>query len=1092
MKSAAAVLLLLATSLFAVPTDEKKPALPAGNQAAENAIKTIQVDPSIKVELFAAEPLLANGVAFTQDEQGRWYVAETYRQEKGVEDNRSHLNWLNDDIAARTTDDRLAMIKKFYPDPKKYAEKFTTFEDRVVRVEDTTGAGRANKTTIFADGFKEPLDGTGAGLLARGGEVWWTCIPHLWRFKAGPDGKAQAREKLLSGFGVHFAFRGHDMHGLRFGPDGKLYFSIGDRGINVQTKEGKVVAEPDTGCIMRCNPDGAGFEIFATGVRNPQELAFDEFGNLFTGDNNSDSGDQARFTYLVEGGDCGWRMTYQYLTDRGPWNREKLWDPVEAQKARYLIPPIANIAAGPSGLTYNPGTGLSEKHRGRFFLADFRGGANASVVHEIALEPQGAFFKVKERSDFIKGLLNTDVEFGNDGKLYVLDWVESWGGVNKGRIYKFTDAGANAQLQASTKKLIEEGMEKRPPAELAALLAHADQRVRQSAQFELARRGKASTPTLVGVAQANASQLARLHAVWALGQLAEAAPLLPLLADKDGEVRAQTARVLGDLRFAAAGEKLLPLLKDAHPRARQYAALAAGKIAHQPALEPLFAMLAENADKDPILRHAAVMGLAGAAQPGQLAAKAADPSPSVRLGALLALRRQRDPAIAKFLEDKDPAVVLETARAVYDVPIEGALPALGKLVTRKDFKDPNLFSRILNAHYRLGKTENAVALAVFAADPSSPEALRRVALDALSDWPSPSPRDRLLNLHRPLPARGPQDAVAAIAAAIPALLKDPSPAIQQLAARLAARLSIPTAADSLHALALNSAAPPPSRIAAINALASLKDPRLIEVARAASTDKNATVRTQALQALAAAEPAAAIKAIAAIINTGTPPEKQGALLALAQIKRPETTALLSTLIENLIAGGGTAEIKLDILEAARKLGAPELKARLQQYEASLPAGDLLAPYRVTLAGGNEARGRKIFREKAETQCQRCHKCETGDSLVGPDLTKIGATKDRPYLLESIVTPNKHIAQGFETVVLTLKDKTVAFGRLLKNDPANLTLETYDDKGKPKTQVIPVAKIESRASAPSPMPENLRDFLTKSELRDLIEYLANRK
>ncbi|HEX5175798.1 MAG TPA: hypothetical protein VFV83_02160, partial [Chthoniobacteraceae bacterium] len=93
---------------------------------AKNAIQSFSHDPGLKIELFAAEPLLKNPVAFSPDERGGWVIAESYRQEKGVEDNRAHANWLNDDIASRTVEDRLAMINKFYRDPKKFAEKFTT------------------------------------------------------------------------------------------------------------------------------------------------------------------------------------------------------------------------------------------------------------------------------------------------------------------------------------------------------------------------------------------------------------------------------------------------------------------------------------------------------------------------------------------------------------------------------------------------------------------------------------------------------------------------------------------------------------------------------------------------------------------------------------------------------------------------------------------------------------------------------------------------------------------------------------------------------------------------------------------------------
>ncbi|HEY2343451.1 MAG TPA: HEAT repeat domain-containing protein, partial [Chthoniobacteraceae bacterium] len=660
-----------------------------------------------------------------------------------------------------------------------------------------------------ADGFRDPLDGTGAGILIRGNDLWWTCIPSLWHFKIGegPDAKAETREKLLTGFGVHFALRGHDMHGLRFGPDGKLYFSIGDRGLHITTKEGKTISVQDTGSIMRCNPDGSNFEIFATGMRNPQELAFDNYGNLFTDDNNSDIGDLARFHYLVEGGDCGWRTGFQYLPDRGPWMREKPWDAKEGRKAKYIIPPVANIADGPSGITFNPGTGLSEKYQNRFFLSDFRGGASASLVHQIAIEPAGAFFKLKERRDFVKGILTTDVDFGVDGSLYVLDWVESWGGVGKGRIYKFTDPAANTQLQEETRKLIEEGMSKRPDDALAKLLAHPDMRVRQAAQFELAARDlNSSAVVFANVAKSNPSQMARLHAIWGLGQLAEkninaTGPLVALLDDPDAEVRAQAAHVLGDHHVSAVADKLTALLSDKENRVRFFAAMGISKINHKPAFDAICKMLAENADKDPVLRHGGVMALTAIATPEQLVAKASDASLAVRVGALLALRRQANPEIARFLQDSDQSVVLEAARAINDVPIEGAVPALAKVLNNKGLGDNNILSRAVNANYRLGKSENAALLASFASEPSAPEASRREAIRALADWAHPGRRDRILNIFRPLPDRGPDDAVAAITPVVPALLKDSPGGVEEEAAKLAAKLSIQTAGDALFNLA---------------------------------------------------------------------------------------------------------------------------------------------------------------------------------------------------------------------------------------------------------------------------------------------------
>ena len=119
------------------------------------------------------------------------------------------------------------------------------------------------------------------------------------------EGKAEKRSTISTGYGVRFSITGHDLHGLRMGPDGRLYFSVGDRGSHVVSQEGKVFDYPEEGAIYRCEPDGKNLEIFATGLRNPQELAFDDLGNLITVDNNCDHGDAARLVYVVEGSDSG-------------------------------------------------------------------------------------------------------------------------------------------------------------------------------------------------------------------------------------------------------------------------------------------------------------------------------------------------------------------------------------------------------------------------------------------------------------------------------------------------------------------------------------------------------------------------------------------------------------------------------------------------------------------------------------------------------------------------------------------------------------------------------------------------------------------
>src|SRR5436190_2012110 len=421
----AIALVLLAASCcgaaqFVTDTNATAPRVAAASDEGELAMKRFRIPKGFKVELFAAEPLLANPVAFSIDEKGRFFVAETFRLHAGVTDIRGHMNWLTNELASTSVEQRVEYMKHY--EGKRIAD-YTKETDRVRMVWDSNGDGKADKATVFADGFSGIADGLGSGVLPYHGAVYYTDIPNLWLFRdSDGDGVADSKKSLLYGFGVRVGFLGHDLHGLRIGPDGKLYFTIGDRGAHVVTKDGsneRVVANHEEGVVYRCNLDGTGLHIFARGLRNPQELAFDAYGNLWTGDNNSDGGDPARWVYLVEGGDSGWRVGYQFITqpnNRGVWLSERMCYPQFPGQAAFMLPPVANIANGPSGLAYYPGVGLPDRYTNHFFLCDFRG-SSGSGVHSFGVRPWGAGFEVTDLHPFIWEVIVTDGDLGYDGLL---------------------------------------------------------------------------------------------------------------------------------------------------------------------------------------------------------------------------------------------------------------------------------------------------------------------------------------------------------------------------------------------------------------------------------------------------------------------------------------------------------------------------------------------------------------------------------------------------------------------------------------------------------------------------------------------------
>ncbi len=528
-----AVLLLVAFRLPPHALAQHATASPAFEAAAGDA-KRLQLAPGLKLDVWAAEPQLSNSVAFAFDGKGRVYLAESDRWAISVFDITQHTNWLWQDMSFRSVMERGAFLTNQFATNLA----FLTKDSEVVRrVEDRDGDGQADHSEILASGFTNAVDGTAAGVLATHEGIYFANIPSLWRLNgtgvisgavisnqpaarqpstdSPKTDPLNTRSLLATGFGVHIGVSGHDLHGLIKGPDGRIYLSFGDRGCVLTNREGVVINLPDTGGVLRCEPDGRDLEVFCYGLRNPQELAFDDFGNLWTVDNDTAGADPCRVLHLVEGGDYGWRTSYQHMDGFGPWVQEELWKGGQDG----ILPPAGTVSQGPSGLAFYPGTGFGEQLAGTFLHADFPGGVWAYTV-----KPQGASYVVDRKEKFLWNCWPTDVDFGPDGAAYVLDWVSGWGQTPRGRIYRITpnsELGTrHSSLVTETRRLLAEGMTQRGEKELLDLLGHADRRVRLEAQWELADRGMKSLPGLAATAHAAGSFFQRLHALWAVGQIA--------------------------------------------------------------------------------------------------------------------------------------------------------------------------------------------------------------------------------------------------------------------------------------------------------------------------------------------------------------------------------------------------------------------------------------------------------------------------------------------------------------------------------------------------------------------------------------------
>jgi quinoprotein glucose dehydrogenase len=1050
------------------------------------------------------------------DEAGNAYVASTTRRKVGDLDIREHRVWIPDDVGLTSPEDKLAFYQKeLAPGKMKTArgslkdhnkdgsvdwKDLTYHQERIYKLTDTDRDGVADKMTVFAEGFNSPVSGIAAGVLYFDGWVYVTAIPDVWRLKdTDGDGVADLKEIVATGFGGHIAYAGHDMHGLRLGPDGRIYWTVGDKGGNVTSKEGRRFFFAHEGAVLRCEPDGKGFEVFARGIRNTQEIAFDAFGNVIGVDNDGDQPkERERLMYLLEGSDTGWRNQHQYQAVESRWMKENIWMPAGApDQPLSIIPPIANYSDGPAGFLFEPGHALDGDLRGHFILDQFPKGK----MDAFTLVPDRDTFRQEKLRVINEGLMGIGMTWGIDGRAYFADWIGGYPLDGKGAIWSFEVA---PNIDKTSESVLSKPFSVAiPKDELLGLLGHRDQRVRINASIRLDRLG-AWNDMLALAKQAGTERFARIHAIWGFGmglrhgKIADLTPAFSLLEDADSEIRAQTLKVFSEASPSQAlTDKVAAQLGQSDLRVRTQAGITLGRLGGNVPFNSFLRDAAADLRK-PWLRHGLVSGLAGTQDSAQLLSVAQSGSGPEAVFATLALARQKSPLLGKLLSHANPEVVTEAARAIHDDEgIAAAQPALAAA-----FGQPNLpyhaARRALNANLRQGDEASLRRLLEWTLRQPAGAPLRTEALNAILTYDQPPLLDTVDGTAKKYAVRPLATIAGVLRTRQDDLLAIQKPEERALALGLLVKYEMDIPFPVLLGLAEDLKAAPTVRLQTLRLLGrkNIEPEAILRTLRSAAGEGNPSeVRIEAISQLFVRDLAAAMQTARLIIDSKSAklPEKQAVVAALRGRTDVVSLKLLQELVDRLASRKLDAGLKLDVFELAKESVDPVVAAGLKKYLGvgakgglKLAAPDL--PYELMTDGGDAARGKTLVNGHLAANCTACHRIDSDEgSEVGPMLRQIGAQRTKAELAESLVEPSAKIAAGFGIETIVLKDGTTLAGSVLKENAKSLDVRLVDGK----TQKVAVATIASRTPPVSVMPPML-GILSPAEIRDVVAYLSGLK
>jgi putative membrane-bound dehydrogenase-like protein len=1003
-----------------------------GPKAAEECVKNFGAAAGLTVSLFASEPMVRNPTDIDVDAYGRVWVAEA------VNYRSSFKPWGVIEPAG----------------------------DRIVILEDTNHDGTADKETVF---YQDPSINSPIGICVLGNKVIVSDSPNVFVLTdTDGDGRADRRELLFTGIGGYD--HDHGVHAFSFGPDGKLYFNMGNESKQLRYPLNKelplhgpvgVVAstpvvdlagnevKPDgkpyrMGMVFRCNPDGSDVETLAWNFRNPYEVAVDSFGTIWQSDNDDDGNHGTRINYIMQYGNYG------YCDERNGAGWSVGWDKAHAEgapedsKPLYewhqldpgVVPNLLNTGAGaPAGIAIYEGSALPRVFRGQ-------------MIHsEPGIRLIRSYPTTKNRAGYSAGVTNmlwtsdtwfrpSDLCVAPDGSVMAADWNDAAvGGHNMadvklaamtGRIYRLSGAGSDYSC---------------PNLDLKSV----DGCVTALASPNSATRYLAWT---------------RLHA---MQQKAEK-PLLKLWNGKDPLLQARALQLLARIK-GREQRYVTAALKSPNEDLR----IAGLRIAQELRLDiiPLVQTLVR------------------------------DTSPQVGRECAIALRHNKSPAAPKLWADlanqydgRDPWY-LEALGIGADENWDSFFDAW-----QQKAGDPLATKAGRDIVWRSRSHKTAGLLAKWIGNPAVSEADRKRFFRSLDFCPLPERNESLLELAGLRKGPAPVDKARSIEAL--SRLKqydlEGSPEVKAAVERMARDLrgkpefielvrefNLHGQQDALLEIAGKS----PFDGANVEAVRLLIERKHIDTLRAGLTRSNAVPIARGLGGTSSRQMLSLLSPIVSD-HTKSLELRKAAVQSMAQIK-PGCEALLK------LASDGKMSEDLK-LAAAVELSAVRWEAIRAEAASLLPLpktkdSETLPPIgELARRKGDPILGQQVFRSEI-VGCYKCHQVNGFGVDFGPNLSEIGTKLGKDALYEAILQPSAGISFGYEAWQLTLKNGDEPYGLISSETPTELVLRTV---GGAKTTYLK-AEIASRIQQKlSIMPAGLQQNMAVGELVDLVEYLFSLK